>query len=306
MLKNEKILVTGPASQVALPIVRELARRNEVHGLARFSRPGDREKLEALGVRCTPADLASGSLENVPRDFTYVLHFAVAKSGEADFDADLTMNAEGVGRLMSHCRTAGAFLHCSSAAVYEYAGHRPAKETDPLGDNHRVLLPTYSLCKIAAESVVRFCAREWNLPSVIVRLSVPYGDGGGWPWYHLLMMSAGHPIPVHPDKPNIYNPLHEDDYVAHIPRLLEMASVPATILNWGGSECVSIEDWCGYLAELTGLEPKLDYTRETLGPLPLDLERMHKSLGRTKLPWREGIRRMVRARNPELLRGAEG
>jgi nucleoside-diphosphate-sugar epimerase len=244
-------------------------------------------------------DLAADSLEGVPDDFSYVLNFAVVRSG--NFEYDLAANAEGVGRLMYRCRKAKAFLHCSSGAVYEYAGRKPLRETDPLGDNHRVMMPTYSICKIAAESVVRFAAQQFELPTTIARFSVPYGNNGGWPWFHLMMMKAGQAIPVHTEKPSVYNPIHEDDYIAHIPKLLEIASIPPTVINWAGSEQASIEEWCEYLGELTGLKPELHYTDKTLGSLPLDLTRMHEKLGRTRVPWREGVRRMVEARNPELL-----
>jgi uncharacterized protein YbjT (DUF2867 family) len=120
------------------------------------------------------------------------------------------------------------------------------------------------------------------------------------------MMKAGVPIPVHGDGPNVYNPLHEDDYVAHLPRLLALASTPATTLNWGGSEPASIEDWTAWLGELTGLEPRLAPTERALGSLELDLTRMHAALGRTRVPWREGMRRMVATRAPELLRDGRG
>jgi nucleoside-diphosphate-sugar epimerase len=301
MLRGEKILVTGPTSQVAFPIARDLARHNEVLGLARFSKPADVERVEAAGVRPLRVDLAAGDLEAVPEDVTLVLNFAVVKSG--DFAYDLAANAEGVGLLMARCRRARAFVHCSSAAVYQYAGHAPRKESDPLGDNHRAMFPTYSIAKIAAETVVRLGARQWGLPSTIARLSVPYGDNGGWPWFHLLMMRNGVEIAVHPDKPNVYNPLHEDDYLAHLPRLVEIASVPATTVNWGGSEPASIEDWCAYLGELTGLEPRFRTTDQAIGSLELDLSRMHQLLGPTRVPWRDGLRRLVQARNPELLKG---
>ena len=178
---------------------------------------------------------------------------------------------------------------------------RPALETDALGDNHRVLMPTYSICKITAETVASFAAKELGLPTTIARLSVPYGSNGGWPWFHLMMMKAGQPIPVHVDGPNVFNPIHEDDYIAQLPRMLEVASVPPTVLNWGG-ETASIEDWCGLLGELTGLEPALSRTDQTLGPLPVDLTRLHEIVGRAQVPWRDGIRRMVETRNPELLR----
>ena len=300
MLENERILVTGPTSQVGFPIARELARHNEVHGLARLSRGEDRDRLVAAGIHPIAADLASDSLAALPGGFTYVLNFAVVKSG--DFDYDLAANAEGVGRLMARCRGAKAVLHCSSGAVYQYAGNVPRKETDPLGDNHRGLFPTYSIAKIAAETVVRFAAREWNLPATIARLSVPYGDNGGWPAFHLMMMQAGGTIPIHPEGPNLYNPIHEDDMVAQIPALLAAASVPATVLNWGG-EPASIEDWCGHLAALTGLEARLVEQADALGSLPLDLSRMHERIGPARVPWRDGLRRMVAARAPDLLVG---
>lgn len=299
MLRNEKILLTGPTSQVAFPLARVLARDNEVHGLARLSRDEDVERLRAIGVEPLRVDLASGALDGVADDYTYVLNFAVVKSG--DFAYDLAANAEAAGRLAAHCRRAKAFLHCSSGGVYQYAGQRALREDDPLGDNHRVMFPTYSISKIAAETVVRFASRQWSLPAVIARFSVPYGDNGGWPLFHLLMMRGGGEIPVHVDQPNVYNPIHEDDYIAQVPKLLAAASVPAVTVNWGGAPA-SIEEWCGYLGELTGLEPRFKPTRDALGSLQLDLTRMHELVGPAEVPWRDGIRRMVAARFPELLR----
>jgi nucleoside-diphosphate-sugar epimerase len=300
VLHGTKILITGPASQVAFPIARELAKQNEVYGLARFGDAADRQRLEGVGVTCIQADLATDSFTAVPDDFTYVLNFAVVKSGDANFDYDLAANAESVGRLMCHTRKAKAWLHCSSGGVYQAAGHAPRTETDPLGDSHRGLLPTYSICKIAAETMARFGARQWNIPTTIARLSVPYGDNGGWPAMHLDWMLTGSPIPVHPDKPNVYNPIHEDDYVAHVPKLLAIAGVPAVTTNWGGSEPISIEEWCEYMGQLVGVEPKFLYTDLTLGSIIVDLTRMHEYLGRTTVPWRNGMRRMVQARHPEL------
>ncbi len=298
-LTDEKILITGPASQVGFPVLKALAARNEVVGLARFSRPEDRERVEATGARCVAIDLADGDLSALPDDFTFVLHFAVVKSG--DFTYDLAANGEGAGRLMAHCRRARAFLHCSTGGVYAHRGpDEPAREGDPLGDNHHALLPTYSISKIAAETLVRFSARNWDLPTTIARLSVPYGTNGGWPWFHLQMMRAGQPVPLHPQRPNVFNPIHEDDIVEQIPRLLDIASVPAMVVNWGG-EPASIEEWCAYMGELTGLEPKFTETEQTVGPLPLNLELLDERVGSTRVAWRDGIRRLVETHAPELL-----
>ena len=122
MLRNEKILITGPTSQVALPLARELARDNEVYGLARLSREADVASLTEIGVKPLKVDLATGSFASVPDDFTYVVNMAVVKTGS--FSYDLAANAEGAGRLAAHCRRAKAFLHVSSGGVYKYVGQR--------------------------------------------------------------------------------------------------------------------------------------------------------------------------------------
>jgi len=300
-ITGKKILITGPTGQVAEPVVAAWAGQAEVHALARFSKPEDRERMETLGATCVQADLADpGGLANVPDDFDYVLNFAVVKSG--DFDYDLAANGEGVGRLMLHCRNAKAFLHLSSTAVYEYAGHEALAENAALGDNHRVMFPTYSISKIAAETVCRFVAHQYQIPTTVARLSVPYGDNGGWPWYHLLMMEQGIPIDVHPDGPNDYHLLHVDDYLEKLPRLLAAASPEVTTVNFGGSHKTSIEEWCAYLTELTGLEPVFQQNPKAFGSLSIDTTRMHELIGPTQIEWRDGVRRMVERLSPQLLK----
>ena len=301
-LRDSKILVTGPTGQVALPVTRALARDNEVWGIARFSDAQARQTLEQEGVRCVKVDLGAADFSELPQDFDYVLNLAVSRAPEPDFDGDLRANAESAGLLMTHCREARAFLHCSTTGVYEADGHTVFTESSPLGDNHRVMMPTYSIAKIAAEAVVRTTARQLGVPTVIARLNTPYGDNGGWPWFHLLMMREGVPIPVHTDQPSQYDLTHEDDIIASIPYLLEAASVPAQIVNWCASEHVSIEEWCAYMGELTGLDPKLSYTDATLQSVMTDNSKLRALGFEPQVHWRDGLRRMIKARAPELLK----
>ncbi len=298
MLTGARILVTGPTGQVALPVTRALAVGNDVIGIARFRDAAARATLEEAGVTCIEANLADGNFDAVPDDFDYVLNLAVVKSGR--WDVDLAANAEATGLLMAHCRNAKAWLQCSSTGVYEPAGQHPLAETDPLGDNHRVIMPTYSISKIAAETVARLGARQWNLPTTIARLNVPYGDNGGWPAFHLAMIEAGQPVPLHPDRPNTFNPIHEDDIIRMIPRLLELASVPATTVNWGGSETASIEEWCALFGEITGRDVEFVETDHTIGSVVIDPTKMHELVGPTKVDWRDGMRRMVAAQHARV------
>lgn len=302
-LQGKKILVTGPTSQVALPLLQQLCPIAEVHALARFSKQKDIDRIAALGATIIRKDLATDALDDLPDDFDYVLHFAVVKSG--DFEYDLKANAIGSGRLLAHCKKASAFLQCSTTGVYQYAGHAVLPETAPLGDNHRALLPTYSICKIAQETVVRFAAQEHGVRLTIARLSVPYGDNGGWPFWHTLMMQNKVPVTVHPEQPNQYAPLHADDYCRHIPYLLAAASTEGTIVNWGGGQVVSIEEWCAWISELTGFEATFDPQPTAFGSLVPDLSRLQEILGSepvSRVDWKDGILRLLRTMAPQSLK----
>lgn len=300
-LSKQKILVTGPTSQVARPLIEMLVKQSdEIYGLARFSKPSDEEAIRQLGAKTIKKDLASDRLDDIPDDFDYVLHFAVVKTG--NFDYDMQANAHGAGRLLAHCKNARAFLLCSSGGVYQYAGHEPLPENAPLGDNHRSLMPTYSICKIAQETVVKFAGEQFGVPTVTGRLSMPYGDNGGWPFYHLLMMKQGIPIDIHPEQPNLYSPLHAIDYCKQVPYLLAAASLEGNTFNWGGKETVAIEEWCEYLSELTGFEPVYKLTDKAFGSLCQNTEKLQSIYQGEQVHWKDGIRSMVRTLLPDLLK----
>jgi nucleoside-diphosphate-sugar epimerase len=288
-------------SEVAKPVALALAKDNQVFGAARFRDPAAREPLESGGVKTVRLDLVRAEFDDLPDAVDYVAHFAVIKSGK--WSTDLDGNVSGLAMLMERYQDARAFMHCSTTAVYQPDGHVEFSEDSPLGDSHRnYFLPTYSISKIAAEATARHGARRYNLPTTIARLNVPYGDGGGWPAFHLAMMEAGQAIGVHPDAPSIFQPIHSDDIVATVPRLLEAAGVPATTVNWGGDEKVSIEEWTAYLGELTGLTPTLVTTDQSLASVELNLDRMHQLVGHAQVSWRDGFRRMVEALRPDLLK----
>ena len=303
-LDGKKVLVTGVTGMVAEPIAAKLAAAGtDVIGIARFNDAAARKRLEDAGVTCETVDLAGGDLGNVPKDVDVVLHFAVAKSfTDADFDAHLVANAEATGLLMEHCRDVDAFLHCSSTAVYQPNDHAVLDEDAPLGDNHRSLMPTYSITKIATEAVVRTCARLFGIPTTIARLNVPYGERGGWPAFHLAMILGGHPVPVHPNAPSAYTPIHEDDMLASIPALLDAASVPATVVNWAGHQTVSIEEWCAYFGELVGKEPTFVESPQALESVIADTARLRALGVKTTVDWRDGFRRLAQNLHPEALR----
>ena len=304
-LIGQKILVTGPAGQIALPLATRLAQENEVWGIARFTESDSRERVEAAGITTRKVDLAEPDWGDLPDDFDILLHLAAVIVPGDDYDTSMKINAQGTGHLMSRFRNARACLVMSSCAVYASPpqGDHAVQETDPLGGSHQPYAPTYCVSKIAQEAVTRFAAQEYQLPTVLARMNVAYGDNGGLPAMLLDGMRAGHPVPVLPGRPSLCSPIHEDDIFAQTPRLLASASVGTTITNWGGDEIVEIRDLTQHIAELTGLELNLIESPDGIHHYLLDPERRQSLAGKCQVPWRDGVRRMIAAKYPELLKG---
>jgi nucleoside-diphosphate-sugar epimerase len=308
-LSGEKILVTGAAGNIGLPLVEHLARENEVWGIARFGDPSAREKVEATGATTLSVDLASGDLDELPEDFTYVVHLAVMQGPGLDYDQAIRVNAEGTGLLLHHCRTARAALVMSTHSVYK--PHEDPRhvfvETDALGDVNALHSPTYSVSKIGQEAVARYCARAFDLPVVIARMNASYSTHAGLPTLHLQNVVAGEPVVTRWD-PCPYSPIHQDDINAQTEMLLGAASVPATIVNWGGDEAVGPHEWCAYFGELTGREATVvvkEMPGTTRGSI-MDATKRTTLTGPCTVDWREGLRRIVAERFPDRLVPAVG
>ncbi|WP_077079860.1 NAD-dependent epimerase/dehydratase family protein [Mycobacterium numidiamassiliense] len=295
-LRGQKVLITGATGKVAFPIARALAADNEVWGAARLRSPADRDKLTAAGITPIAFDVSTGDFSGLPGDFTYVLHAAV-DTGTDDWIRCLHTNAQSSGNLLYHCRAAKGFVFCSTGSIYAYQGRRPLTESDPPGAPLRA---NYSFSKVAAEAVCTWIAEQHRIPLTIIRICSTYGPQGGAPADRLEMLLAHKPIRLHPDAPNNYNPIYEDDYVEFGIRAMEVADTPPVVVNWAGSETVSIEDYCAYLGKLVGVQPVFEYSPNAHTPLWPDVTRMHEILGRTKVSWRDGFRRMVQSRHPEI------
>jgi nucleoside-diphosphate-sugar epimerase len=300
-LTGTRILVTGVTGMVAGPMASRLVDAgNTVFGAARFADPAQRAEHEAKGISTIRVDLERGELDEVPDDLDYVLHFAVAKTN--DFARDLSVNADGAANLMEKVQGVDAFFHCSSGGVYQGHEHDHLKEDAALGDSHRAAgMESYSISKIAAETMVQYTAKRLGIPTVIARLSVPYGDTFGWPFFHVMMLEHGMAIPVHTDAPSQYNPLHLDDIVASLPLLLASASTPANVVNWGGDEVVSIEEWCALIGELIDKPVNFEHTDASIPPLILDVGKLNDLGFHSSVGWRDGITRLVQTSRPDLV-----
>ena len=300
-LRGARIVVTGAAGRVGFPIARELATPelgNTVFGVARLSSPGDAGNLRAAGIEPIRRDFADGSDFGDLPDADYVFHAAAALGAAAarDWRYAFEVNAQAAGRLVERYAGCRGFVYCSTGSAYQYQGGRPLREDDPPGTH----IGNYSFSKIAGEAVVTFASRRFGTPVTIIRIFSTYGPMGGAPADRLELILHDEPVPIHPDTPNRYNPIYEDDYVRLGVRAMEVAACPPIVVNWSGSETVSLEEYCQFLGELVGRPANLVVSDRAYWPLWPDTTYMHEILGRTTVPWREGFRRMVAARHPEL------
>jgi nucleoside-diphosphate-sugar epimerase len=292
-MQGVKVLVTGASGQIGLPLVEHLAAENEVWGVARFRDPEARERLAAAGAVAHPLDLAEGTFEGLPDDFDYVVHLATY-GGRGDDDEALRTDAEGTALLLQHCSRARAALVMSTGAVY-----RPHEdpmhayvESDALGTGSVPGLERYSVTKIAEEAVARSCARQLGVPIVIARMNSAYGAEGGMVTSQLRRVVAGKPVLVG-GVGTKYSPIHQDDINGQLDSLLDAASVPATIVNWGGDDVAGPEDWCALAAEITGQTVDLRVQDGGYRSSTYDSAKRRAITGACSMTWQDGVRRVL-------------
>ena len=303
-ISGKTILVTGATGQLAGAVAQGLAGDNEVIALARFTASGSREALENAGVTCVYGDFVTRDFDEAPERVDYVIH-AAANTKPKTIEEGMRDNAEGTAFLMHRYHDAKGFLHVSATGCY--APHPDPQhvftEDEPLGGS-TWFAPMYGVSKTATEGVVRSLCRIYDLPTVIGRMNVAYGGpyfDGGLPGRQLDALLADQPIRLQRGMRWYQAPIHEDDITSHALILLERATVPATIINWGGDEGVEVEEWVRYLGKLVGKEPRFEYDDRPRAASWIGDNSRREALGCfCKVGWREGMKRMIRARHPEV------
>lgn len=309
MIRGKRIVLTGLTGRLGGAIADALVADNELFGLARYSAPDSEAYWKSRGVHTVRCDYAGGDFAGAPEAADYVLHAGVwtgegSPGGEAGHA--MVQNAEGTGLLMARYRDVAGFLAYSTMGVYHPdPPARGYREDDDLGPGPASI--NYTASKLAAEGVVRTLCRIHGVPTTIARLTCQYGEhgSGGIPkMFALDPLVSGQPIIVAPDGEKLRSPIHNDDVIAFIEPMLAAASVPATIVNCGGDEPVSVEAMAREFARLTGLAPQ--FAVRDPYPYPyghLDPTKRIAITGPCRVRWTEGMRRLLLHSYPHLLVG---
>ncbi len=253
MISGEKILVTGVTGTVGAPVAKALAKDNEVWGLARFNDSAKRADIEAAGVITRAVDIGAGDFSQVPDDFTYVLHLNWMRGPLDQLQEAIRTNIEGPGLLMQHTRKAKATLVASSMIIYSPSAdpEHLFTESDCIGNASYAYNATSPYSKAGLEAAARLCARAFDMKVTIARLNTVFAPGNCYPTMIMNSVLNERPV-VAPHANNVHSPIHIDDIIAQIEPLLDAALNPAFIVNWGGDQHVSVQEWVRLANEWSG------------------------------------------------------
>jgi len=293
-LTGRRVLVTGASGVVAFPVAVELAKSNEVIAVARFSDPEQRRQLERAGAHPIAFDLADPDLSALPEKVDVVINYAVLPPTQR---TAYEVNAGAAGRLARRYRDCEAFVHGSTGSLYQYQGERPLREDDPYGLHSSA--ENYAASKIAAEFLLKHLSVDYELPVVIVRIFSFYGPRGGGVTQRIDQIIRDEPVSVYPGVRNAHTPLYEDDYVEKTIAAARLATVGAEVVNIGGTEVVTTQEYCEIAGEILGKKPTFVEDSKAW-PIWADTTKMVQLLGPNKVSVREGVARTIAAASDRL------
>jgi len=301
MIRGEKILITGVTGMAPLPIAEFLAKENDVWGVARFSDPAKRERVQAAGLTTRAIDFMEPDLSELPDDFTYVMHWAYTRLPSGQFMPAIQVNAVAAGLILQHCRAAKAALVISAGTIYSPRNddyYHPFHEEDDIGASYAPWGPTSPVSKVSLEAVCRFSAQAFSLPTTITRLNVVYGAEGGMPVDDMDAIVAGRPVHTFAD-PYPASPIHADDMCEQLEALYDAASVPATLVNWCGDEVVTQREWIAQAEALSGKRAEIVHNEvpTAAGGSVGDTARRMSITGRCRRTFREELAKLFAERH---------
>jgi nucleoside-diphosphate-sugar epimerase len=252
------LLVLGVGGKMG-PTLAMLARRavvqaksdKRVIGVARFSDPAVREKLDQAGIETVRCDLmAEGALDALPdvRNVVYMVGHKFGTTGQEALTWALNAFLPGlIAQRFRHSR----IVVFSSGNVYPLTpaalgGPTEAAAPAPVGE--------YAQSVLGRERIFEFYARRFEIPSVLFRLNYAVEMRYGVLLDIARKVWIGEPIDLSMGHVNV---IWQGDANAFALRALHLVQIPPRPLNVTGPETVSVRAAAERFGELLDRRPIL-------------------------------------------------
>ena len=241
----------GPSmARLALRASQRAGVERKVMGAARFSAPGSRDELEAIGVETIPCDLLDRKAVEALPDCPNVLYMVGQKFGTST-NQGLTWAINSYAPAVACERYAGSrIVAFSTGNVYPLtpvASGGPT-ENDPVGP-----VGEYAQSALARERIFQYFSERNGTKTAILRLNyaidLRYGvlrDIGE-------QVAAGKPVDVSMGYANV---IWQRDANSVALRAFGHVSSPPFVLNLTGAETISTREAAQKLGELLGKKPE--------------------------------------------------
>ena len=274
-MAERKILITGGAGFIGLHVARHLVDEAEVWMVDNFSRGQQDAEFDAVANRCikVEADLtAPGALNDLPRDFTEIIHLAAVVGVQAANTEPyrvFTTNVDSTSTVVRFAaeQTGASLFFASTSEVYAQSA-AVGLATIPTPESVPILMTdlaqyraSYSRSKVVGESLVHYAAAAVGFPAVIIRPHNIYGPRMGHahviPQFIDRALERMDPFPMYGvDQVRAF--CYIDDAVTAISRLLTAPMEPGRVVtvNVGnGQEPVEMAEIARRVCRIAGYEP---------------------------------------------------
>ncbi len=251
------ILILGVGGKVG-PTLARLAKRaaptKRIVGVARFSDPTVRSRLEAWGVETIACDLLDRAAVAALPQFSNVIFMAGKKFGTAADPAFTWAMNTHVPAIVAETFIQSRIVAFSTLCVYPYApvdgeGWDESVAPEPVGE--------YANSCVGRERIFQYFSQQHGTPGRLLRLNYAIDMRYGVLYDVAHRVLAGEPVPLTMGHVNI---IWQGDASAQALRALLHCTSPTSPLNVGGPEATGIRALAYAFAKRFNRNPRFDGT----------------------------------------------